>query len=358
MSRRVKKRVVFFRFVRSLIAITILSSLILGITLIVKETESLTPEKVAKVTTPILAKLRIKVSEEEVSRFADSMVQRLSSTNLSSGNPSGEGVIEGDSTAIFASNNNEKEIFSIAILADIQQDFINLEKALNLVEQKNYSKIFILGDITDYGDIEALTTVKESIDIFEHEYYTIPGDHDIAESLDSSNFISVFGDNHYLVEILDYKFLLLDNSANYTAVEPDLISWLEESIKGVDFILLSQPLYTEGLNKPFESIYMGSTQIEPTSEDLKEKQEIVRDQGKSILELIRNEKSVKAIFAGDHHKSSELKDPVRDSLTHYTVGAVSSTVREYPQSLIQTSRFSKLRVFEDGSYEVLDIILD
>ena len=358
MARRVKKRVVFFRFVRSIIAITILSSLILVITLVVKETESLTPEKIGKITTPLLARLRIKVSEEEVSKFAGNLAQRFSNTNLSSGNPSGDGVIEGDSTSIFASNDNKNKIFSIAILADVQQDFINLEKALNLIGQDNYSKIFILGDMTDYGDKEALSTVKESIDTFGFEYYAIPGDHDIAESLDTSNFNSVFGNNHYLIEVLGKRFLLLDNSANYTPIEPSLISWFEESIKGVDFVVLSQPLYVEGLNPPFNSIYMGSTQIPPTSEDLKDKQEAVRDQGKSILELIRKEKSVKAIFAGDHHKSSEIIDPIRDTLTHYTVGAVSSTVREYPQSLIQTSRFSKLVVFEDGSYDVSDVILD
>lgn len=358
MARRVKKRVVFFRFVRSIIAVTILSSLILGITLIVKETEALSPEKVADITTPLLARIGIKVSEEKVSNLAGNLAQRFSNTNLSSGNPSSDSVIEGDSTSIFASNENKNKIFSIAILADTQQDFINLEKALNLVGQDNYSKVLILGDMTDYGDKEALTTVKDSIDAYGYEYYALPGDHDIADSLDSSNFNSVFGNNHYVVEVLGKKFLLLDNSANYTLIETSLISWLEENIEGADFVVLSQPLYVEGLNPPFNSIYMGSTQVEPTSKEKKGEQKAVREQGKSILELIRKEKSVKAIFAGDHHKSSELIDPVRDTLTHYTVGAVSSTVREYPQSLIQTPRFSKLTVFEDGSYSVSDVLLD
>ena len=60
--RRIKKRVVFFRFVRSLISVVILSSLILGITLVVRQAESLTPTKVGRVVSPLLAKLRININ--------------------------------------------------------------------------------------------------------------------------------------------------------------------------------------------------------------------------------------------------------------------------------------------------------
>jgi hypothetical protein len=103
---------------------------------------------------------------------------------------------------------------------------------------------------------------------------------------------------------------------------------------------------------------MGSSSTEPASEELMSKQETVRDQGTAILALIRSENNVKAIFAGEHHKSSELTDPSRSSLKHYVVGAVSNTVNDYPQNIIQTSRFSLLSVFEDRTYQVDDVVLN
>lgn len=357
MSRRRKKKLPLLRVVRSLVSVVILSSLVLGITLLVKQLESLTPSKIGYLVSSTLSKVNINLSEDKAESVAYDFSDRLSQTSLSNGS-SGDQVLDNDSISVSASNEEKNTLFKVAIVSDIQQDFGNLEKTLDLIKESNYPCIFIIGDFTDYGDTEALTAVKDFIDSYGIEYYSIPGDHDIAASYDASNFKDVFGYNFHKIEIKDYTFLMLDNSPNYTLVDDSLMSWFKEDLEVADFVILSQPLYVEGLNLPFSKIYMGSTQIDPESESLKQKQGAVRDQGTQILQLIRSFGGVKAIFAGDHHKSSELVDPVRNSLKHYTVGAVSSTVREYPQSLIQTSRFTEFVMYESGNFSVKDIVLE
>jgi hypothetical protein len=173
-----------------------------------------------------------------------------------------------------------------------------------------------------------------------------------------ANFNKVFGQNYQIVDISGVKFLMLDDSANYTIIDSKQVEWFEANLLSADYVILSQPLYVEGLNPPFNQIYMGSTRTAPTDQNLIEKQQAVKEQGKFLLNLIEKTTNIKAIFAGEHHRSSELIDPVRASLKHIVIGAVSSTVDTYPQSVIQTSRFSLLKIFEDKTYSIEDVTID
>ncbi len=67
---------------------------------------------------------------------------------------------------------------------------------------------------------------------------------------------------------------------------------------------------------------------------------------------------VKAVIAGDHHKSSKVSDTQRSGLMHYVVGAVGGTLSEYSQKSLQSQRFSILSLFEDGSYDISDAELE
>jgi len=49
---------------------------------------------------------------------------------------------------------------------------------------------------------------------------------------------------------------------------------------------------------------------------------------------------------------------MRSTLEHYVVGAVTDTVNEYPQNIIQTPRFSVLNLYEDGSYKVEEQVIE
>ena len=347
------------RFFRLIFSVVVLSALVLGITMGVRSLYTMDAESLVTKAQPLLAKLNINVDEKQLGDVAGKFVERVSQTDLGSGVSTSRIIDESDKEGVSGSKNKEEKLlFNVAIMSDIHEDTQNLEKSLELAKNKGVKTVFLLGDSTNYGEIAALNKVKNVLDNSGLEWFVLPGDHDLAQTSSVSNFTQVFGANVQVINIQDYKFVLFDNSYNYTKINTSQIMWLESNIKGADFVLLSQPLFTEGLTPFFEKIYMGSSSTDPDSEDMKLKQEEVRDQGKAILNLIRSENNVKAIFAGEHHKSSELTDSVRGSLKHYVAGAVSSTVKEYPQNIIQTSRFSLLSVFDGGIYKVEDVVIN
>jgi len=198
------------------------------------------------------------------------------------------------------------------------------------------------------------------LDSFDLDYYAIPGDHDLAASLDATNFIKIFDTNDYLVTIEDYTFLAFDNSANYTRMTSERMSWFGDMVKEADFVLLSQPVFTDGLSAPFKDMFMGHSREEPEG-DLKALQDGVREQRDEILESIRDE-DVGVVFAGDHHRSSYTKDSVDGDLGHYMVGAITDAVYEIPQKILQsmgaTARFSLLVIDDSGDVKVSEITLD
>lgn len=249
-------------------------------------------------------------------------------------------------------------LFKICIVSDIHQDLESLTKAGEKIKSSGCERIFVIGDLTNYGDVKSLVEVRDILSSFGIEYYTIPGDHDIAETFNVSNFNQVFGVNYRFIEYGGVRFMLIDNSPNFTVIDKVQMSWIQNNIDRADFVVISQPLYTEGLNPPFNITYMGSMLNTPEGDDMKEKQQQVLEQGRLLLDTIRKSNSVMAIFAGEHHRSSKIVDSVRSGLSHLVVGAVTSTVNNLPQSAIQTSRFSVLTIYEGKEYSVEDISID
>lgn len=342
------------RFVRSMLSVVVLAALVLGITLGAKELYSLDSAKFGKMASSLLSKIHINVTEEQVGTVAGKFAERISQTNLGSGVSTSRPAGEVDNS-VYATKD---VLVRIAVLSDIHDDLANLEKALDGVGARDIEYVFLLGDLTGYGDIDSLNNVKNVLDGSGIIYYVLPGDHDLAQSLNTGNFNSVFGKEYGKIKIAGYTFIYFDNSANYTKISPSAISWLENEISNADFVLLSQPLYTESLAAPFNKIYMGSTNGELKDESLADEQEAVLTQGKFLLELFRDNPNVKAVVAGDHHKSSSLQDAQRSSLMHYVTGAITSTLNEYPQRALQSPRFSVLSIYQDGSYNVEDVVLD
>jgi len=351
-----KKPSSFGRFVRFIFAAVILSALVLGIAYGVKFIYKSDINSLALQTKNLLAKFNINVDEKKVGEVAGKFVERVSQTNLGSGVSISRDTGSNDNTAV--SGYNKKVLLKMAVLADVHEDLQNLEKALKIAGDKGVKYVVVVGDITNYGDVAALEKVKNVLEKSGAKYFILPGDHDLAQSVSVDNFKQVFGADYNVEDLYGVKFLLLDNSFNYSVLPAQEISWLQQNIDKTDFVFMSQPLYTSGLSSFFEKIYMGSTTTAPETEELKQKQEAVKDQGVLILNLIRSQSSVKAVFSGEHHKSSKQTDPNRTSLEHYVVGAVSSTVNDYPQSIIQTPRFSLLTIYEDKTYQVEDVVID
>lgn len=353
-----KRKSLLTRLIRSVVAVVLLSTLILGITLFIKKVADLDTSNFPGPIRSFLSDKNIKVDNKEVGFLLGDFAKKLTDKNI--GGDLISGTLGRVVDSISGSSQGEKRstLFKVCIFSDFHEDKVNLLKALGKIENLGCGRLFVLGDLTNFGDIKTLKEIKAELDKSGLEYFVIPGDHDIAQSVGPENFIKVFGKDYQAVEYIGINFLLIDNSANFTVIDPRQMAWIENNIGNTDFILLSQPLFTNGLNLPFNTIFMGSTRTPPESSDLKEKQQAVADQGRGLLDLIRRAESVKAVVSGEHHISSELVDSARASLKHYVVGAVTSVVNEYPQSIIQSSRFSVLTVYEDGSYSMEDVLVE
>lgn len=356
-----KRKTFFFRFLRFLVSVVVISALLLGISALVREASTFDLGRLSGITSDAqntLSSSSVASGGGDINAIINGIVSKIKIPDLSFKTLFGKLVREAAKKVVSTDTTEKKVLLHVCILADIHQDTENLSKVLNKSKDLGCAKFLIIGDITNYGDIDSLRGVKSSLDLFGAEYYVIPGDHDLAQSVSVDNFIKVFGQDYQLVDISGVKFLMLDNSANYTLMDSKQIAWLNSNILNADYVLLSQPLYVEGLNAPFNQIFMGSTRTPPTEQNLIEKQQAVKEQGKFLLALIEKTGGIKAVFAGEHHRSNELADPVRADLKHHVIGAVSSTVDIYPQSVIQTSRFSLLKIFEDKTYSIEDVTID
>ncbi|OGC49985.1 hypothetical protein A2716_02950 [candidate division WWE3 bacterium RIFCSPHIGHO2_01_FULL_40_23] len=233
---------------------------------------------------------------------------------------------------------NSREILKIALLSDSHNDNDNLASAITKSTDIGAQAIVFLGDYTSVGSLDELKKAKEAMDTSTLPYYSVPGDHDLWKSEGSLNFTSVFGQRYGSLAINGVKLILIDNSDNEIGVDKDQLKWFSEELESVDgnvqtFVFMSNPLYNSDGFK-----LMG------------ENNEAVSDQAALLLSLIRSS-SVKAVLAGDNHRSDKVLDPERDTLTHIVVGALTK------ERNLQTPRFDILTVYENGEHRVSEIIL-
>ena len=331
-----RKKPAILKFFNTVLAVIVISALLLGIIIIISKissTDNITKSgKMSKIFTLFSSKIQ----NSENNEIGEVNQEEISGSDFI----------------------NKLALFKICIISDIHQDLENLKKTGEKIKTSGCDKMFIIGDLTNYGDVESLKNVRDIVNTFGIEYYAIPGDHDIADSLNSDNFNKVFGINYHIMEYEGVRFMLIDNSPNFTEISKTQMIWIQKNVGNVDFIVISQPLFTQGLNPPFDVTYMGSMLNTPQDDDIKEKQQLVKNQGQELLDLIRKNKQIKAIFAGEHHRSSKIEDSDRGGLFHYVVGAVTGTVNDLPQSAIQTSRFSVISIYEGKGYSVEDVLID
>ena len=339
------------RIFRFIVSIVVLSALIVGIALVVKGIHNFDDTKFAKISANLLSMAHINVTEDQVGDVAGKFVERVTNTNISASSTS---RLESDSND--ATSTDAKLLVEVAVIADVQEDFAAFTRSLNQIKDRNISKVIVLGDLTNFGEIDALREIKKILDASGLTYYVLPGDHDLAASLNSENFIQVFGKTNYVIDIEDFNFLFLDNSANFTPLLPDTLKWFNDEVKTADFVFLAQPLFTDSLNLPFSKMYMGSTLSEP-SEALIENQSRVKEQRNQLLKSIQGS-AVSAVFGADHHRSNHVKDPIRVSLEHHTLGAIAGEVNDLPQKILQSSRFAILNIYDDKSYKVEEVLMD
>lgn len=343
----------FKRGIKFVISAAILSVFVLGIVFFVKQASSATPSKLVSFLSPYLSKIGLR--EEQVGEVAGDLIKRATDFGV------GSNLINDD---ISSSSITSMPVATVAILADshIASDTDEhvenksfLVSALNKVIALQADQIVHVGDITNYGVEADLIAAKEILDEPGIDYVAIPGDRDLAATSNLDAFSTVFGVDSHTLEYAGNKFVVFNNSANYTLIPQSKMNWFEEQLNGADFVILSQPLYTEDLLL-FNCQYMGSSCSEPEDAELKAKQAEVKKQRDELLSMIRSS-NVRAVIAGDHHRSSQTQDKDKPGLVHYVVGAIGGSLNDYSQNALQTQRFTILKLYENGAFTVEDIIL-
>jgi predicted phosphodiesterase len=334
-----KKTKALLNFVKFIFSIVILTALVLGISYFIKGASTLTVGQVMLFSEPILQKLGINTIK--ISQVAGDMTQRVQKqvqkvdTGLTGG--SDDKQSSKSNTSVTPVRNDV--LYNVSIMGDSHDDTVLLAQALQKAKDLKSLAVFHLGDLTNLGVIENLETAKDVLDRSGMKYYVIPGDHDLWKSVGPDNFKSIFGKNYQSVKINDTKFVMLDNSANYTVIDNTEMTWFKTEVLDANFVLLAQPLY-----HPTFDVVMGIV----NGEEVK----TVKDQADEILKIIRDSK-VKAIIAADQHMSSDNVDPIRSDLHHIVVGAITKD-----KNLQTNPRFSVLEFYKDGGYGVRDVMLE
>jgi len=231
----------------------------------------------------------------------------------------------------------DKETKNILVLADSHNNEKAFVQVSKLIKNYNISLVVHLGDHSDYGSESEITNAKNLLDSLQTEYIAIPGDRDLAATGGDDLFFTFFKRiNSFKVK--EYKFLLLNNSPNFTPLTTTYLNSFINEISSTDFILSSQPIYVEKGNI-FESKYMGAMNKDYL---------IQRD---LILEKLRNSK-VKYVISGDHHRSSNFYDLKRRDLQYFIVGATAEDLNSnglvIKQKSFQTQRALLISITNDN----------
>lgn len=239
---------------------------------------------------------------------------------------------------------NKALLFRFLVLADSHSDNGNLKKTVNQAIQKYPDLKFIigLGDYSKVGTVAELREAKDVLDGFSLRYFLVPGDHDLWDcrnrNLAPTNcYKEVFGPNYQTFTFEGFKFLLLDNSDDYTGFDITQLQWIEselekakeEPIKGM-FVFLHEPLF-----HPSSDHVMGKVE------------KSLKQQARDLMFQLKDA-GTKKVFAGDVHFFSEYSEPVT-GLPMETIGAVTI------ERNLQAPRFAVVSAFEGGDVKVEDV---
>ena len=192
---------------------------------------------------------------------------------------------------------------------------------------------------------------KAHLDSLGITYYTLAGDHDIAETSSLSNFSQVYKTIKYMT-INDINMAFINNPFNYT---PFSILELNEIIKSTinaDLIFTSQPLFVPKDNF-FSYKYMGS--MEDVENLSPSKQILLKEynsQSQKLLSRIRETQKQLLIVSGDHHRSATFTDPTNSLITYHITGALAKNIylgsKQYSQKALQSPRFSIIEIYKNS----------
>ena len=236
---------------------------------------------------------------------------------------------------------DEKAIeFKFMLVADAHNDNVNLKQALT---QTPTDFVIGLGDYTDVGSVDELKAAKAVFDSVGLRYYLTPGDHDLwdsrnKQSLPSTNFGAVFGPSYQSFFYKNTRFLLLNNSDNYTGFGEAQLNWLkdesgrikQENNSNLILAFMHEPLYHPSSTRIMGKVTDG-----------------LRVEAQNVAMMLRDLGVAEAFF-GEIHYFTRYTDP-DSGLPMTTVGALTG------ERNAQSPRYVVVSVFDDGTYEVEDV---
>lgn len=272
--------------------------------------------------------------------FLDKFLALLSVGTKSDKEPSHEVIPINESNEVESSSPVK---FKFALVADSHNDNANLAKALQMAKDQKVEFIIGLGDYTDVGTLEELQIAKAEFDLTGIRYFPTAGDHDLWDSRDKKkdplqNYLQLFGPPYQAFTSNGVRFIVIDNSDNYTGLGEGQKMWLDQELEkakadpeiGLLLVFMHEPLY-----HPSSDHFMGK---ETPS---------LQQEAKELAKKLK-EAGVKEVVAGDIHYFTRYKDP-ETGLQMTTLGAITSARNA------QTPRFAIVSVREDSTYHIEDV---
>lgn len=255
-------------------------------------------------------------------------------------------------------------IFSIFVISDSHLNSNAFPFLIDSVYLYKPDIVFHVGDHTDFGDPESLSSALSLLSALNVQFYALPGDRDIAYSSDDKIFSSIFK-SHYspysVVEAQGVKFFLFPNMYNFTSFDSSKLSHIKDSIFNSNVIISSQPIFVYS-DSIFSNKYMGSDYY--LNRESFQSDEIKKYvfQSNQIRDFITSLQSQKLFIAGDHHKSDTYTHPSNSFLKFHITGALAENIEsgtlKLKQTALQSQRFSFIRFYKKDdniSYKIKEV---
>lgn len=333
-------------FFRLLVSLTMFCILFLGIYAAYKHFSGVDPLKLSPE-----AVLGVLSSREESKQLIDKVSSLLSvkldKNNLLPKSNSEEADLESVGS-IEQAPNNSPVTFSVLLVADSHSENNYLKKAITqgLQKESTIKEIIGLGDYTEVGTIEELESAKKVFDEAGVRYFLVPGDHDLWDSRDkgkipSANFREVFGLSYQTFVERGVQFILINNADNYAGLGEEQIKWVTDTLEKAKndpevhtlLVFVHTPLY-----HPSSDHVMGKVDNN------------LKQEAKNLIRTFKDY-GVKQVFAGDIHFFGSYTEP-ETGMKMTTLGALAT------QRNTQAPNYAILRIHEDGSVSVEDVMVD
>jgi predicted phosphodiesterase len=163
----------------------------------------------------------------------------------------------------------QQPFFRFAVISDTHisaeqtQNLQNLDSVVaDINAQQGIAFVFVLGDISDKGDLESLQKAKKALSKLNIPFYALAGNHDTKNSQNyGSNFKKVFGDNKFRHSFNGLFFLgintgeLLNQNEGHVAAQD--VAWLRRTLKNIGakrpvFLLTHHPLKSGDVDNWYE----------------------------------------------------------------------------------------------------------